>query len=376
MKKALAAVVGLVLLAVLGISIARGIQQRVSAEDTLVKDTQNAAIATVAVVQPKAGAATDEYVLPGTIEAFTDTPVYARADGYLKRWYVDIGAYVKTGQLLADIETPELDEQLSQARAQLATAKANYDLAVSTARRWKTLLQTESVSPQETDEKVGDLAAKAATVQAGDANVKRLERMQSFQKIYAPFNGVITARNTDIGALISAGSNTPGRELYHLAAVGKMRVFVEVPQVNSRAAKPGTAVNLTLQEYPERVFKAAVARTANAIDVTSRTLRAEVDVDNPDGALLPGAYVQVHLKLPQTENSFTIPFNATVFRAEGFSVAEVKDGRVELLPITVGHDYGNSLEVIAGLKGGEQLIVNPPDSIAAGQQVRIKKASE
>ncbi len=375
MKKGLAALIGLVLLVALGISITRGLQQRVRAEDTLASDTKDAAITTVAVIQPKAGAATDEWVLPGTIEAFVDTPVYARADGYLKHWYVDIGTYVKTGQLLAEIETPELDEQLSQAQAQLATARATYDLANSTSTRWQTLLKTESVSVQEADEKMGDLAEKKATVDASDANVKRLQKMQSFQKIYAPFSGVITARNTDTGALINSGSNGPGRELYHLAAVSKMRVFVQVPQANSPAAKAGAHVDLTLEEYPGRVFRATIARTANAIDVNSRTLRIEVDVDNPDGALLPGAYVEVHLKLPQTGHSFTIPFNVTVFRAEGLEVAEVRDGHVALLPVTVGHDYGNSLEIVAGLTGNEQLIVNPPDSIAAGQAVRVKRTA-
>ncbi|MBS1877378.1 MAG: efflux RND transporter periplasmic adaptor subunit [Acidobacteria bacterium] len=375
-KKAFGALIGLAALAALGVSIARGIQDRLRAESKLELDTRDAAITTVSVVRPKAGAAADELLLPGTIEAFTDTPVYARTDGYLKRWFVDIGAHVTTGQLLAEIETPETDQQLSQARAQLATTRATHDLAVSTAARWQALLKTDSVSRQETDEKTGDLAAKKAAVDAADANVKRLEKLQAFQKIFAPFNGVITARNTDIGALINAGSNGPGRELYHLAAIGKVRVYVQVPQANSRAAKPGAQVELTLQEYPGRVFHARVARTTNAIDPASRTLRVEVDVDNPDGALLPGAYVEVHLKLPQAGNALTIPFNATLFRAEGMSVAAVRDGRVELLPVTVGHDYGNSLEIVAGLRGDEQLIVNPPDSIGAGQRVRVSEARQ
>ncbi len=376
MKKAFGVLIGLAALAALGVSIARGIQDRVHAESKLELDTRDAAITTVSVVRPKAGAAADELLLPGTIEAFTDTPVFARTDGYLKRWFVDIGAHVTSGQLLAEIETPETDQQLSQARAQLATTKATHDLAVSTAARWQALLKTDSVSRQETDEKTGDLAAKKAAVDAADANVKRLEKLQAFQKIYAPFNGVITARSTDIGALINAGSNGPGRELYHLAAIGKVRVYVQVPQANSRAAKPGAQVELTLQEYPGRVFHARVARTTNAIDPASRTLRVEVDVDNPDGALLPGAYVEVHLKLPQAGNALTIPFNATLFRAEGMSVAAVRDGRVELLPVTVGHDYGNSLEIVAGLRGDEQLIVNPPDSIGAGQRVRVSEARQ
>jgi RND family efflux transporter MFP subunit len=356
-KKAVWALLGLAVLAALGVSIARGIQDRVRAENQLLLDTRDAAIPTVSVTRPKAGAAADELLLPGTIEAFTDTPVYARTDGYLRHWYVDIGTHVKAGQLLADIETPEIDQQLSQARAQLATATATHDLAVSTAARWQGLLKTESVSRQETDEKLGDLAAKKAAVDAADANVKRLEKLQSFQKI-------------------NAGSNGPGRELFHLAATGVMRVYVQVPQANSRAAKPGADVDLTLPEYPGRIFRARIARTTNAIDPASRTLRVEVDVNNPDGALLPGAYVEVHLKLPQAGHGLTIPFNATLFRAEGMSVAAVRNGRVELLPVTVGHDYGNSLEIVAGLKGDEQLIVNPPDSISAGQQVKIAEGKQ
>jgi len=375
-KKAFHALLGLAALAAFGVTIVRGLQDRASAENALVLETRDAAIPTVSVIRPTTGAPTDELLLPGTIEAFTDTPVYARTDGYLKRWYVDIGTHVKAGQILAEIETPEIDQQLSQARAQLGTTKATYDLSVSTAARWESLLKTESVSRQETDEKIGDLAAKKAAVDAASANVKRLEKMQSFQQIYAPFEGVITARNTDIGALINAGSNGPGRELYHMAALGKMRVYVQVPQANSRSAKPGAEVDLTLQEYPGRVFRAHVARTANAIEEASRTLRVEVDVDNPDGALLPGAYVSVHLKLPQAGHALTIPFNATLFRAEGLSVAAVRDGHVELLPVTVGHDYGTSLEIVAGLTGSEQLIVNPPDSIAAGQQVRVTEARQ
>ncbi|MCC7498895.1 MAG: efflux RND transporter periplasmic adaptor subunit [Bryobacterales bacterium] len=364
------------MLVALGMSIARGIQDRVRAEDALIRETRAEAIATVSVVRPRAGVSSDELVLPGNIEAFTDTPVYARTNGYLKRWYVDIGARVKTGQLMAEIETPEIDQQLLQARAQLATTRANYELAGSTAARWKSLLKTESVSRQETDEKIGDLAAKKALMDAAAAEVTRLENLQSFQRIMAPFSGVVTARNTDIGALINSGSNGPGGELFHLAAIDKVRVYVQVPQMSSRAARPGVAAELTLPEFAGRRFHARVVRTANAIDVKTRTLLVEVDVDNPDGALLPGAFVQVHLRLPGVGHAFTIPFNTTLFRSEGLSVAAVRQGRVQLLPVTVGHDYGNSLEIITGLRGDEQLIVNPSDSIAAGQQVRVVEARQ
>lgn len=376
MKKGFGVLLAVAMLVALGMSIARGIQDRVRAEDALIRETRAEAIATVSVVRPRAGVSSDELVLPGNIEAFTDTPVYARTNGYLKRWYVDIGARVKTGQLMAEIETPEIDQQLLQARAQLATTRANYELAGSTAARWKSLLKTESVSRQETDEKIGDLAAKKALMDAAAAEVTRLENLQSFQRIMAPFSGVVTARNTDIGALINSGSNGPGGELFHLAAIDKVRVYVQVPQMSSRAARPGVAAELTLPEFAGRRFHARVVRTANAIDVKTRTLLVEVDVDNPDGALLPGAFVQVHLRLPGVGHAFTIPFNTTLFRSEGLSVAAVRQGRVQLLPVTVGHDYGNSLEIITGLRGDEQLIVNPSDSIAAGQQVRVVEARQ
>jgi RND family efflux transporter MFP subunit len=373
-KKAAGFVLFLLLAGGLGLLIFRGVQQRVRAESTLMRETEDAEVLNVNVVHPKPGAASDELVLPGNIEAFTDTPVYARTDGYLKRWYTDIGAHVKAGQLLAEIETPEIDQQLWQARAQLETAQANLGLAQSTAVRWQSLLKTESVSRQETDEKIGDLAAKKAAVDAAAANVKRLEQMQSFQKIYAPFDGIITARNIDIGSLINAGSNGPGKEMFHMAATYMMRVYVEVPQVKSQVAKPGTPAELTLSEMPGRRFHGRVARTSGAISPSSRTLRAEVDVENPDGTLLPGAFVEVHMNLPAAAHSLTVPVNAMLFRSEGMTVAAVRDNRVALLPVTIGHDYGNELEITSGLSANEQLIVNPPDSIASGQQVRVSGA--
>ncbi len=357
----------------LGVRVVDGIQGRTHAASILVKETEQSAIITVQVIHPKLGAQSTELLLPGNIQAFTDTPVYARTNGYLKRWYADIGAHVKAGQLLADIETPEIDQQLRQARAELGTAQANSELARSTATRWRDLLTTESVSRQETDEKVGDLQAKKAVADAAAANVKRLEELQSFQKIYAPFDGVITARNIDIGSLVTAGSNGP-KELYHMAAIDRMRVYVQVPQVNSRAAMPGMPAELTLAELPGRRFQAKVVRTSNSIDMTSRTLLAEVDVNNPSGVLLPGAYVEVHLKLPGPPLSLTVPVNAFLFRSEGISVAAVRNGRIAIVPVTIGHDYGNELEVTSGLSVQEQLIVNPPDSIVNGQTVRIVPA--
>jgi RND family efflux transporter MFP subunit len=367
-------VAGLVLAVVaaagLGLLIFKGIETRLRAETLLQREVRADSAPSVSVVHPKLGAPTSELILPGSVEAFTETPVYARTNGYLKRWYFDIGASVTAGQLLAEIETPEVDQQLSQARAELNTARANYGLAQSTADRWQFLLKTDSVSRQETDEKLGDLRAKQATMEAVAANVKRLEETQSFQKIFAPFSGVITARNTDTGALINAGGSGAGKELFHLAATGRLRVYVAVPQANSASSVPGAVADVTLAEQPGRIYRGRLARTANSIEPASRTLRVEVDVENPDGSLLPGSYVQVHLKLPGVAHAVTVPVSATLFRSEGLNVAAVRDGHVVLLPISVGRDYGNELEVTSGLRPEEQLIINPPDAIVNGQAVR------
>jgi RND family efflux transporter MFP subunit len=277
---------------------------------------------------------------------------------------------VRAGQLLAEIETPETDQQLRQVRAELATAQAGYRLAKSTAERWQALRKTDSVAQQETEEKLGDQESKAAAVEAAQANVKRLEELQAFQKVYAPFDGVITARNIDIGDLINAGSNGTGKELFHLAAVGQLRVFVQVPQMNARSAAPGAAAELAVPEMPGRRFAGRVVRTSGAMDVASRTLKVEVDVDNRQGLLMPGEFVELHLKLPAPVHSMTLPVNAFLFRAEGMSAVAVRDGHVVLLPVTIGHDYGDALEVTSGLGMDEQIVVNPPDSLANGQQVR------
>jgi RND family efflux transporter MFP subunit len=356
---------------VLGLVIYFGIESRVKASSALQRETLDMSVATVSVVRPKTSAPAEEIVLPGSIQAYTNTPIYARASGYLKNWTVDIGARVTSGQLLAEIETPETDQQLQQARADLATAQANYDLAQSTAERWRFLLKTDSVSKQETDEKLGDLNAKKANVDSASSNVHRLEHTQSFQKIYAPFDGVITARNTDVGALIDSGANSPGKELFHLAATNRLRVYVNVPQTYSRAAVPGVTADLTVAEFPGRIFQGKLVRNANAIDASSRTLLAEVDVANTTGELLPGSYVSVHLKLPSKVKALTLPVNTLLFRSEGQRIAVVRDGRAVLLPITMGRDFGNEVEIVAGLKGDEQVIVNPADSIAAGDPVHV-----
>lgn len=366
--------IGLAALAlVIGIVVFRGITARAKATTELGRDTQQNAIATVMVTYPKAGAPHQEIVLPGNTQAFTDTPIYARTNGYLRRWYFDIGARVKAGQLLAEIETPEVDQQLRQAQAELATAQANYTLAQSTAERWQFLMKSDSVSRQETDEKLGDLNAKKAIVDSAESNVRRLEETQRFQKIYAPFGGVITARNVDIGALIDAGSNTPGRELFHLASINTLRVYVNVPEVYSRAAVPGATAELTLDEYPGRVFHGTLVRNANAIDSATHTLLVEVDVNNPKGELLPGSYVSVHLKLPSQVESVTIPSNALLFREEGLRAAIVRDGKTQLIPIKIGRDFGHSVEVVSGLAAKDPVILNPPDSIISGTPVNTKQ---
>jgi RND family efflux transporter MFP subunit len=366
------AVLAFVIVAAVVIS---GILPRINARAALEKETAEMAIPTVSVITPKRGAPTQEVVLPANVQAYIDSPIYARTNGYLKRWYTDIGARVKAGQLIAEIETPEVDQQLRQSKADLATAEANLNLSQITATRYQELLKTDSVSKQDTDNAVGDLAAKQATVQSSQANVKRLEELQSFEKIYAPFDGVITARNTDIGALIDSGSSGGTRtELFHIAQPDKLRVYVSVPQVYSQAMKPGLSADLVLTEFPGRVFPGTLVRTADAIDQSTRTLLVEIRVNNPTGTLFSGAYAEVHLKLPTTTSAFILPVNTLLFRSEGLRVAAVTDGQhAELKPITLGHDFGSEVEVVAGLTGNESIIANPPDSLVSGEEVRIAK---
>jgi RND family efflux transporter MFP subunit len=341
------------------------------AEADLQQTTASAAIPIVNVVYPKDGAASDEIVLPGNTQAFTDAPIFARTNGYVKSWHVDIGTRVKKGQLLAEIETPEVDQQLQQARADLQTAQANLRQAEITAERWEALWKTNSVSKQETDVAVSNFHAMKATVDSNTSNVRRLEELQGFQKIYAPFDGVITARNTDIGALINSGASTSAQELFHLTAINILRVFVAVPQLYSQAVRPGATAFLTLDEFPGKTFTGTIARNSNSIDPASRTLLVEVDVDNRTGALLPGAYVSVHLKLPQSTGAVMLPANTLLFRSEGLRVGVVRNGRAALVPVTIGRDYGNSVEVVSGLQPTDPVIVNPSDSLIDGTAVRV-----
>jgi RND family efflux transporter MFP subunit len=338
---------------------------------TLTQETRKAAVLSVDVVHPSVGAAATEVILPASVQGFIDSPVYARTSGYLLHWYADIGTHVRKGELLAEIQTPELDQQVQQAQSDLATAQANYQLADITAQRWQKLLKKNAVSQQETDQATSDLNARRAAVSAQAANLGRLQQLQGFEKIYAPFDGVITARNTDIGDLIQAGENTTPLEMFHLSAIDRLRVFVPVPEVYQSVLKSVKTVSISSDAYPRDRFTGAIARNSNAIDPLSRTLRVEVDIDNPKALLLPGAYVFVHLPLPADFQSLTIPSNALLFRREGLRVGVVRGGRVQLVPISIGHDYGDIVEVTAGLTRADQVVLNPSDSLVSDTPVEI-----
>ncbi|HKS81085.1 MAG TPA: efflux RND transporter periplasmic adaptor subunit [Candidatus Acidoferrales bacterium] len=364
-----AAIVFLIVAAV----VVAGIVPRLKARAELRAETYALAIPNVSVMHPKLGEPKMEVVLPGNMQAFIDSPIYARTNGYLKSWQVDIGARVKSGQLLAEIETPEVDQQLDQARADLNTARANAHLSEITATRYKDLLKTDSVSQQDVDNAVGDNEAKKAMVSSAESNVRRLEQLQSFEKIYAPFDGVITARNTDIGHLIDSGaSGGAATELFHIAAIKKLRVYVNVPQSESVGVHVGLSAELTLPQFPGRQFQGALVRTADAIDPATRTLLIEVDVNNPSGELLPGAYAEVHLKIPSATPTFILPVNTLIFRTAGMQVATVVSGnKAAMIPIVLGRDFGSEVEVVSGLKEDDMVIENPPDSLVDGEQVRV-----
>jgi RND family efflux transporter MFP subunit len=359
----------------LGLAIYAGLHDRQRADAALKRSTEEAATPAVAVVHPTASTPTDELVLPGTVRAFIDAPIYARASGYLRKWYADIGARVTRGQVLAEIETPELDQQLRQARADLENARATMEMARTTADRWQVLFKRDAVSRQETDEKVSDYQAKKAIVDGSAANVRRLEDLQSFQKVVAPFDGIITARNTDVGALIDAGTAGQARELFRLAAIGKLRVFVSVPQAYVQSARPGTPTTITLEENPGKVYHGTLARTSGALDPSARTMLSEVEMDNPGGEVPPGAYVVVRLRVGRETRGMTVPANTLLFRAEGLRVAVVRDGRAQLVPVTIGRDYGRSVEVVDGLTPADAVILDPADSLVSGTAVRVRPAA-
>jgi RND family efflux transporter MFP subunit len=360
---------------VVAVLVITGIVPRLRASRALAAETSALAAPTVLVSKPTPGAPSQEIVLPGNIEAFVDSPIFARTNGYLKRWYFDIGSHVKQGQLLAEIESPEIDHELSQAQADLGTALANQHLSEITASRFSDLIKQDAVSQQDTDNAVSDLAAKRTAVKSAQANVDRLGQLVAFEKVYAPFDGVVTARNTDIGQLIDSGAagGTP-RSLFQMAAVGRLRVFISVPQIYSQAAAPGLTADLIFAEFPGRRFPGKLVRTSRSIDPVARTLNVEVDVDNSKGELFPGAYAEVHLKLKDgLRQTLVIPVSALMFRREGLRVAVAKsDNTAQLLPITLGRDFGDVAEVVTGLTGDERVISNPPDSIIDGEQLNVQ----
>jgi RND family efflux transporter MFP subunit len=356
------------------IAIAYGLHLRSADEKTLTRVTDQAAILTVNVVHPTAGANAGDLALPGSVEAFTDTPIYSR-NGYLRKWYFDIGSHVHKGDLLAVVETPEVDQQLNQSRAELERMQANAQLAGVTSNRWQALLAKHAVSQQEADQTRSNYIAAQAAVDASKANVARLEQLQSYERIIAPFDGIITARNTDIGDLIDAGSGSSNpRELFHLDAVNKLRVFVAVPEVDSDSIHNGDQATLTEDSNPDLKIPGTIVRNSNAIAQSTRTLNVEVDIDNSKGLLRPGAYVFAHFHLPPIGNAVTLPSNTLLFRAEGLRVGVVRNNRVELVPITIGQDYGNAVEITSGLTPADEVILDPSDSLASGMQVHPKPA--
>jgi len=368
-------VAGIALIVVAALLIS-GILSRIRARAALNKETAQAALTAVSVVSPKRTTPTDEIILPGNVQPYITSPIYARTNGYLKKWYFDIGAHVKQGQLLAVIETPEVDQQLEQARSNLLTARANLELASITKTRYQGLLKSNAVSQQDVDNAVGTYNANAAIVEADKAAVEQYSALVSFEKVYAPFDGVITARNTDIGDLINSGSTSNVKtDLFHIAQPGKLRVYVNVPEEYSRGITDGMTADLSLAEFPDRKFQGKVVRTADAINVTTRTLLIEIDVDNPKGTLLTGSYAEVHMAVPTQAATFLIPVNTLLFRTEGLHVGIVKDGKVVLTAVTPGHDFGNDIEIVSGLNANDQIIINPPDSIVSGQEVQIVQAT-
>jgi len=346
-----------------------GILDRMHANTVLAQQTQATAAPTVSVAPPKPGAPVDNFVLPGNVTAYTDSPIYARTDGYLVHWYYDIGARVKKGALLAVIATPEVDQQLSQAEADLATAQANANNARIQAERYSQLVQSNAVSRQDTDTFVNQAAATAAAVRSAQANVQRLRELQSFEKVYAPFDGVVTARNVDTGQLINQGAGT---ELFHMQALQTLRVYTNVPQLYSETVKRGMKIALTFPEYPGQTFTGTLVRTADAIDPVSRTLLVEVDVDNRDGKLLPGALAQVHFRTKPTSPTFSVPSAALIFRREGLRVGIVVAGNVaHLVQVVIGQDDGATVQIVSGLSAGDRVIQDPPDSLIEGEKVTV-----
>jgi RND family efflux transporter MFP subunit len=365
--------VGVIVLVILG---AFTLFQRRSQYQALAKETETLAVPTVAVIHPTTEPSEEGLVLPGSMQAYVESPIYARTNGYLKKWYRDIGSRVRAGELLADIDTPEVDQQLAQAKADLDTSKANLSLSKITANRFEDLIKSESVSKQEVDNAAGDLAAKQATVTSAEANVHRLAELESFKHIYAPFSGVITRRNVDLGTLVNAGNGGSTQLLFSLAQTDPIRVYVNVPESAAPSIRPGLPANIELTQYPGRKFQGKVVRTAEAIDPATRTLLTEVDVPNKTGELLPGGYAQVHLGVQISGERLQVPVNALLFRSEGLRAVVVDENhKLHLQPLTIGRDYGVTLEVLQGLRASDWLVLNPADSLEEGQQVNVKEAN-
>jgi RND family efflux transporter MFP subunit len=358
----------IVVVAVLGVAVAQSLHSRVKAANELKRSTLEDTALPFNVVHPSAVLSSGEISLPGSAMAFMDTAIYARTNGYLKNWNVDIGAHVKQGDVLAEIETPEVDRQLEQARGDLQNAQANLNLSEITERRSQDLFKNKTISSQERDTAISDLAAKRALVTSGEANVHRLEQLKAFEKVGAPFDGVITARSTDVGALIQASG---AKELFHLSDNHILRVYFSVPEVYASTIKHGDDVQITFDSFPNEKFTGKLIRDSESIDPLSHTLNVEADVDNRSGKLYPGGYATVHLKIPGTKGAVTIPANTLLFRSEGTQVAVIRNGRVELVKIEIGHDFGNTLEVTSGLVPADAVILDPPDSLAEGTPARI-----
>jgi len=347
--------------------------QRTSEHKALAQQTEQMAVPFVSVIRATPINTDSEMVLPGTLKPFVESPLYARTNGYLKKWYKDIGSHVAKGDILAEIDTPEIDQQLAQARADLVTSQANLSLSTLTATRYQDLIKSDSVSRQDLDNANGDLAARKAMAQSADANVKRLEEMESFKRVYAPFAGIITQRNVDPGTLINAGNGgTATKEMFDLAQIDPMRVFVSVPQSDSPSIHLGLRACLSLSELAQRNFCGQVVRTANSIDPNTRTLLTEVEVPNPSGTLLPGSYAEVHFDVKFTGQRLSLPINALLFRPDGTMAAVVgPDNRINLKKLTIGRDFGNAVEVLDGIAPGDNIVVNPPDALEQGEPVKL-----
>jgi RND family efflux transporter MFP subunit len=366
----------IIVLAILIVAGAFALARRVTERGALAKETERLAIPTVGVIKPSAEPAADQLVLPAQLQAYVESAIYARTNGYLLRWNKDIGSHVKKGELLAEIDTPEVDQELSQAKAAQQQTVAQLQLAKSTAERWANLRKTDSVSQQEADQQSSAYTQAVANNAAAEANVRRLQQLESFKHIYSPISGVITRRNTDVGALITAGSVGTAKELFDVAQVDPLRVFVSVPQTNAGSIRAGLPAYIELSEHPGQKFTGKVVRTSDAIDPATRTLLTEIDVPNPQGHLLPGSYAEVHFDVPVQITRLSVPINVLLFRPEGPRVAVVgADHKVHLKPITIGRDYGIKVEILGGLDSNDQMVVNPADSLEEGQEVNVKAGS-